>query len=330
MKSVKSCVRNNTLPVGPFSPAYALKKLSPEEPSPVRWISSIFPSPVFINLLFFLFPVFPPPSFSPPSSFSLNLYEVINGINKRVTFFCPNEPRGNVSRSFPTASIWMLNGLMAPSVVGSARHNGETSSFDPCLYRFRTSLCAKLSCVYYCFTTFQWWTYESLQHLSCFGFFRKYETNRVYLPRKIQTFVSSFFSNFLPFYDSVRFSKNWYPPLKLLQFSISSRCSGKMHAISLQRSTQMFIQISVVGLWPREREINESWDEEQGSNAAVGRASQLRAICVCTGEGRKRKRTGNRARNVHAGVCPRHPISYPPPCCWNSVMTVARLDWFTP
>lgn len=181
-----------------------------------------------------------------------------------------------------------------------------------------------------CFTTFQWWTYESLQHLSCFGFFRKYETNRVYLPRKIQTFVSSFFSNFLPFYDSVRFSKNWYPPLKLLQFSISSRCSGKMHAISLQRSTQMFIQISVVGLWPREREINESWDEEQGSNAAVGRASQLRAICVCTGEGRKRKRTGNRARNVHAGVCPRHPISYPPPCCWNSVMTVARLDWFTP
>lgn len=46
-----------------------------------------------------------------------------------------------------------------------------------------------------------------------------------------------------------------------------------------------------------------------GSNAAVGRASQLRAICVCTGEGRKRKRTGNRARNVHAGVCPRHPIS---------------------
>lgn len=116
MKSVKSCVRNNTLPVGPFSPAYALKKLSPEEPSPVRWISSIFPSPVFINPLFFLFPVFPPPSLLPPSSFSLNLYEVINGINKRVTFFCPNEPRGNVSRSFPTASIWMLNGLMAPSV----------------------------------------------------------------------------------------------------------------------------------------------------------------------------------------------------------------------
>lgn len=206
MKSVKSCVRNNTLPVGPFSPAYALKKLSPEEPSPVRWISSIFPSPVFINPLFFLFPVFPPPpSLLPPSSFSLNLYEVINGINKRVTFFCPNEPRGNVSRSFPTASIWMLNGLMAPSVPRDTTEKPRPRPSIP--VHTGSVMCKTVLRLLLFYFTFQWWTYESLQHLSCSGFFRKYNETNVHIPRKIRAFVSSFFSNFLPFYDSVRFSK---------------------------------------------------------------------------------------------------------------------------